>query len=267
MEILGIDIGGSGIKGAPVNIETGEFLAPRQRMPTPEAAKPRSVAEVVAEIARYFDWHDLIGCGFPTVIRQGIALTAANVHKKWIGTNAASLFAEYTGCPVYVVNDADAAGLAEMTFGTGRGRQGVVMVVTIGTGLGSALFLDGRLVPNTELGHIEVNGMDAERLASDAARKREKLSWKAWGGQFNVFLSTLERLFWPDLFILGGGVSKQYDKFRSYLKVQAEVVPAQLLNDAGIIGAALAAKAFLPETQGLDRQLSDHPLVSLAGPE
>jgi len=245
MEILGIDIGGSGIKGAPVDVETGEFMAPRWRLPTPEAAKPGPVAEVVAEIARHFDWHSFIGCGFPSVIRNGVALSAANVHRKWIGTNAVSLFIEHTGCPVCVVNDADAAGLAEMVFGAGRGRQGTVIVVTIGTGLGSALFMDGCLVPNTELGHIEINGVDAERNASDAARKRERMSWKKWGLRFNIFLNTLEKLFWPDLFILGGGVSKQSDKFIPYLSVQAEIVPAQLLNDAGIIGTALAAKTIL----------------------
>jgi polyphosphate glucokinase len=200
---------------------------------------------VVAEISRNFDWHGFIGCGFPTVIRNGVALSAANVHRKWIGTNAVTLFSEHTGCPVCVINDADAAGLAEMTFGAGRGRLGTVFVVTIGTGLGSALFLDGRLVPNTELGHIEINGMDAERNASDAARKREKLSWKKWGQRFNVFLNTLEKLFWPDLFILGGGISKQADNFIPYLNVHAEIVTAQLLNDAGIVGAALAAKTYL----------------------
>jgi polyphosphate glucokinase len=247
MEILGIDIGGSGIKGAPVDIETGEITAPRYRMPTPESAKPRPVAEVVAEIARHFEWHRLIGCGFPSVIRDGFALSAANVHRKWIGTNAVSLFHEYTDCPVCVVNDADAAGLAEMAFGAGCGRRGTVIVVTIGTGLGSALFLDGRLVPNTELGHLEINGVDAERNASDAARKRERLSWKKWGLRFNVFLNTLEKLFWPDLFILGGGVSKQSEKFIPYLSVQTEIVTAQMLNDAGIVGAALAAKALLSE--------------------
>jgi polyphosphate glucokinase len=245
MEILGIDVGGSGIKGAPVDIETGEFTAPRFRLPTPEGAKPAPVAKVVAEIARNFDWHDRIGCGFPAVIRNGVALSAANIHRKWIGTNVVSLFSEQTGCPVCVVNDADAAGLAEMAFGTGRGRQGTVLVVTIGTGLGSALFLDGRLVPNTELGHIEVNGVDAEQNASDAARKRERLSWKKWGQQFDIYLKTLEKLFWPDLFILGGGISKQAEKFLPYIEVQAEILTAQLLNDAGIVGAAFAARNLL----------------------
>jgi polyphosphate glucokinase len=247
METLGIDIGGSGIKGAPVDTETGAFTAPRLRLPTPEVAKPTPVAEVVAEIARHFDWYGRIGCGFPAVIRNGIAFSAANVHRKWIGTNVVSLFSEHTSCPVCVVNDADAAGMAEMAFGAGRGRQGIVLVVTIGTGLGSALFLNGRLVPNTELGHLEIDGVDAEWNASDAARKREKLSWKKWGQRFNVYLNTLEKLFWPDLFILGGGISKQADTFMPFLEVQAEIVIAQLLNDAGIVGAALAAETYLTE--------------------
>ena len=249
MEILGIDIGGSGIKGATVSIETGEFLKPRYRVPTPKSAKPQPVAEVVAKVAQHFDWQGPIGCGFPAAMRNGVALTAANIHSKWIGTNAATLFAEQTGCPVYVINDADAAGLAEMTFGAGRDRSGVVIVVTIGTGLGSALFIDGHLVPNTELGHLEMNGIDAERRASGVARERERLTWKEWGQRFNTYLNILEKLLWPDLFILGGGVSKSYEKFKAYLQVQAEVVTAQFKNDAGIVGAALAASVYLAEAR------------------
>lgn len=247
MEILGIDIGGSGIKGAPVDTDTGKIVAPRYRLPTPEGAKPVPVAKVVAEIASHFDWHGRIGCGLPSVMHNGVAYSAANVHRKWIGTNAASLFAEQTGYPVYVLNDADAAGMAEMAFGAGQNRKGTVLVVTIGTGLGSALFLDGRLVPNTELGHIEINGVDAEKSASDAARRREKLSWKKWGQNFDAFLCALEKYVWPDLFILGGGISKQADKFIPYLNVHAEIIVAQMLNEAGIIGAALAAKTYLAE--------------------
>lgn len=246
MDILGIDIGGSGIKGAPVNTETGEQIAPRHRIPTPQPAKPGAVAEVAAQITRHFDWQGRIGCGFPAVVRDGVTLTAANVHRKWIGVNAAALFNEETCCPVCVVNDADAAGLAEMSFGAGRDRKGVVIVITIGTGLGTALFTDGCLLPNAELGHVEIRGQDAELRASDAARKRERLSWKKWAERFNVYLHTLEKLLWPDLFILGGGVSKKHEKFIPYLDVQAEVVPAQLLNEAGIIGAALAARSRLP---------------------
>lgn len=244
MEALGIDIGGSGIKGAPVDLVTGELLAPRCRIPTPQPAKPEPIAEVVGEIAKYFSWNGAIGCGFPAIVRHGVIGSAANISKKWIGVDAEALFRQATGCPVHVVNDADAAGIAEMTFGAGRGRSGVVLIVTIGTGLGTALFTDGYLVPNCELGHIEINGQDAETFASDAARKREALSWKKWGKRFNLYLSTLERLFSPDLIILGGGVSKEFDAFRKYLTLQTEMTPAALLNEAGIVGAALAARAI-----------------------
>lgn len=242
MEILGIDIGGSGIKGAPVNIETGEILAERVRVATPLPAKPEPVAQAVAEVARQFNWQAPIGCGFPAAIHQGVALTAANIHKKWIGTNADEIFSQATSCPVIVLNDADAAGLAEMTFGAGCDRKGVVIIVTIGTGLGTALFTDGHLLPNAELGHIEIRGSDAELRASDAARKRENLSWEKWAVHFDEYLNALEKLFWPDLFILGGGASKRHESFIPSLTVKAEVVPAQFLNDAGIVGAALAAR-------------------------
>jgi len=242
-EILGIDIGGTGIKGAPVDVDSGNLLAPRFRLHTPNPAKPRPVAETVGEVARHFAWSGPIGCGFPAVVQSGVVRSAANIHNKWIGVDAQALFAETCGYPVKVINDADAAGLAEMTFGAGQGRKGVVLLITIGTGLGSALFTDGHLVPNTELGHIEIDGEDAETRASDAARQREKLSWKRWGKRFNKYLSTLEYLFSPDLFILGGGISKEYENFIPLLSLRAEVQPARLLNEAGIIGAALAARA------------------------
>jgi polyphosphate glucokinase len=248
MDVLGIDIGGSGIKGAPVSIDIGSLLAPRYRIPTPDPAKPRAVARAVAEVVQHFDWHGPVGCGFPAVIRGGVALTAANIPQRWIGTNVQVLFNEITGCPVRVINDADAAGLAEMTFGAGRGRRGVVLLITIGTGLGTALFIDGHLVPNTELGHIQLWGMDAELRASDAARKREKLTWKKWSARFDKYLGALERLLWPDLIILGGGVIKGSERFIPRLTVQAEVVPAQLLNEAGIVGAALADQTLISES-------------------
>jgi len=244
MQILGIDIGGSGIKGALVDTQTGQLLVERYRVPTPDPARPRSVAKVVAEISQHFEWSGPVGCGFPAVICNGVAMTAANIHSKWIKTNAETLFSDLTGCPVRVINDADAAGLAEMAFGAGRERKGTVLLVTIGTGLGTVLFTDGHLLPNTELGHIELFGADAELSASDAARKRDKLSWKRWAKNFNAYLDTLERLLWPDLIILGGGVIKQHEKFLPLLKLRAEVVPAQLLNEAGIVGAALAAQAL-----------------------
>lgn len=247
MEILGIDIGGSGIKGAPVDIETGALLAERHRIATPRSAKPKPVAEVVAQIAHHLEWRGPIGCGFPAAVRGGVALTAANVHKKWIGTDAAALFAEATGCPTRVVNDADAAGMAEMAFGAGRDRKGVVIIVTVGTGLGTALFTDGCLVPNTELGHIEIQGQEAEWRASDAARRREGLSWETWAERLDEYLRAMERLFWPDLFILGGGVSKKkrLKKFVHRLTIETPLVPAQLRNQAGIVGAALAARPLV----------------------
>ena len=242
MEILGIDIGASGIKGAPVDTELGSLLAERYRLPTPEIAKPGPMIELIGTIASHFKWSGGIGCGFPGVIIDGITLTAANLHQKWVGLDAARQIAEKTACPVCLINDADAAGLAEMKFGAGRGHMGVVLIVTIGTGLGTALFTNGHLLPNSELGHIELGGEDAEWRASDAARKREKLTWKKWGGRFNRYLQELEKLLSPNLIILGGGSSKRFNEFSKYLKVRAEILPAQLLNDAGTVGAALAAQ-------------------------
>lgn len=242
MEILGVDIGGSGIKGAPVETETGELLHPRHRIPTPELGKPKPMAKVVAAVAQHFNWSGPIGCGFPSVIHNGVVHSAANIHKRWIGTDASSLFAKATGCDVYVLNDADAAGLAEMTFGAGRDRKGVVLVVTIGTGLGTALFNDGLLVPNLELGHLEIDCEEAEKRASDAARTRENLSWKKWSRRLDRYLNMLEHLLSPDLIILGGGVSKRHEMFLPRLTVATEIVPALLGNQAGIIGAALAAQ-------------------------
>ena len=245
MQILGIDIGGTGIKGAPVETDTGVLLVERYRLPTPVGAKPQPVAAVVKEVATQFFWHAPIGCGFPAVIRDGVAESAANIHPKWIGTNVAQLFSEATQCPVYVLNDADAAGLAEVTFGAGRGVNGVVLMITIGTGLGSALFVDGKLVPNTELGHIEVECDDAESIASDVVRKQQDLSWKKWAKRFDKYLNTLKNLFSPDLIILGGGAVKKQDQFLPLLTVQTRIVPAVLGNDAGIVGAALSAGLHL----------------------
>jgi polyphosphate glucokinase len=244
MEVLGIDIGGSGIKGAPVETKTGAMLAPRFRIPTPKPSKPKPVAEVIAEIASHFDWQGPIGAGFPAVVHDGVTMSAANVHKKWIKKDAAALITEVTGCETCVINDADAAGLAEMAFGAGRDRKGTVLIATLGTGIGTAIFSDGYLLPNTEFGHLQIKGIDAEVWTSDAARKREKLSWKKWAHRLDVYLRTMERLISPDLIILGGGVSKKHKKYIPLLNLQAEVVPAQLLNEAGIVGAALGACAF-----------------------
>ncbi|MBM3673993.1 MAG: ROK family protein [Actinobacteria bacterium] len=240
--ILGIDIGGTGIKGAPVDLERGELSEDRLRIPTPEGGSPGDVARVVAEVAAHFDVDGPIGCTFPAVIRRGVALTAANVDNAWIGNDAQALFTGETGRPVTVVNDADAAGLAEMQYGAGKGRSGTVVMLTLGTGIGSAVFTDGRLVPNTEFGHLDIRGKAAERRASEKAREDHDLSWERWAQRLNEVLTHLEALLWPDLFVVGGGVSKKHDQFLHLLETRAEVVPAQLLNQAGIVGAALAAR-------------------------
>jgi polyphosphate glucokinase len=194
----------------------------------------------VADIAAHFGWEGRIGCGFPAAIKNGVALTAANIDPAWIGTDGKALFEKATRCKVNLINDADAAGLAEMRFGAGRGVAGLVLMLTVGTGIGTALFLHEQLVPNTELGHIEIRGKDAERRASDAVRIRKELTWKQWVKRFNEFLGKIEKLLWPDLIIIGGGASRYYERFAPYLTVQARIVPAKLLNEAGIVGAALA---------------------------
>lgn len=246
MHILGVDIGGSGIKGAVVDTVTGELLTERHRIETPQPATPEAVAAVLAQLVLHFNWTGSVGCGFPAAIQHGVARTAANISKAFIGTDIDALFSEATNCPCYNVNDADAAGMAEMQFGEGARQAGVVLLVTIGTGLGTALFTDGHLIPNTELGHLYLdNGLEAERYASDAVRKIEDLGWKAWGNRFNAYLTLMENLFWPDLIILGGGASKKFDKFKEQLKVVAPVKPAAFLNQAGIVGAALFAKSKL----------------------
>lgn len=242
MQALGIDIGGSGIKGAPVNTDTGDLAAERHRIPTPEPSAPEPVAEVVAEIARHFDWQGPIGCTFPAVIKGGVAYTAANVDKRWIGTDAAALIHEKTGCPTVVLNDADAAGIAEMEFGAGRDEQGVVMMLTFGTGIGTAIFFNRQLLPNTELGHMECGGCEGEQRASDAARKNEDLSWEKWAGRASEYIQRLDALFWPDLFIIGGGISNKPEKWLEHIETRARVAVAECKNEAGIIGAALAAR-------------------------
>lgn len=244
MHILGVDIGGSGIKGAIVDTLTGELISERHRIETPQPATPEAVAAVLAQLVLHFNWTGPIGCGFPAAIQQGVVRTAANISKSFIGVNIDKLFSEVTNCDCHILNDADAAGIAEMQFGEGAGQIGVVLLVTIGTGLGTALFTDGKLLPNTELGHIYLeNGIDAERFASDAARKLQDLGWKSWGNRFDLYLSAMEKLFWPDLIILGGGASKKFDKFKEQISVKTKVKPAAFLNQAGIVGAALYAKA------------------------
>ena len=245
MEILGIDVGGSGIKGAPVDVETGEILAERYRLPTPDGGMPADMEETIALIVENFKWKGPVGVGFPAAIRNGVALTAANIHPSWIGTNAAELFEKKTGCPFFVANDADVAGLAEMIFGAGKDEKGVVLMLTLGTGVGTALFFEGKLLPNTELGHIEIRGKDAERRVADAARERKNWTYKEWSVRIDEYLRRMEDLFWPDLIVIGGGVSKQADKFFPYLHTRARLVQAQLLNEAGIVDAALYAKTKL----------------------
>lgn len=245
MEILGIDIGGSGIKGAPVNIETGVMVDERFRIDTPQPSTPDAVAQGVKELVDHFNWKGALGCTFPAIIKQGVAYSAANVDKSWIGTDGQGLIERVTGNPVLLINDADAAGIAEMRFGAGRGHEDkIVIMLTLGTGIGSAVFVRGHLFPNTELGHLQINGIEAEARASDRARQEEELGWKKWSRRLNQFLEHVDFLFSPDLFIIGGGVSKKFDKFFPHLGAHASIVPAQLRNDAGLVGAALAARSL-----------------------
>lgn len=243
MTYLGIDIGGTGIKGAPVNVETGELVAERFRIDTPHPALPNAVADVVEQIADHFKYRGPAGVTFPAVVKRGVIYTAANVDESWIGTNAGDLFTQHIGGPVAVVNDADAAGIAEMRFGAGKDRKGVIIMVTLGTGIGSAVFLDGKLLPNTEFGHLRIRGKDAEKRASEKVHEDKELSWKQWAKRVSEFLAEMEKLFSPDLFIIGGGVSKKAEKFLPLLTTKTEViiVPAQMQNEAGIIGAAYLA--------------------------
>ena len=238
---IGVDIGGTGIKGAPVDLDAGAFTAERIRIPTPQPATPDAVAAVVKDIVTQLDAPGSIGVTLPSVILDGIVHTAANIDRDWIGTDAKALFQEATGRPVDVVNDADAAGIAEVRFGAGRDQSGVVLLLTLGTGIGSALFVDGTLVPNTELGHLPLRHGDAEDWAAESVREDDDLSWKEWGHRLTVYIELVEKLLWPKLVIIGGGVSKKSDKYLRYVHTRTEIVPAQLLNDAGIIGAALFA--------------------------
>ncbi|MCU1650248.1 MAG: Polyphosphate--glucose phosphotransferase [Pseudonocardia sp.] len=238
---FGIDIGGSGIKGAPVDLRRGKLADDRFRVPTPQPATPDAVAAKVREVLDHFKWDGVFGCTFPAVVQHGLVRTAANVDPAWIGTDAHKLLGKATGRDALVVNDADAAGLAEVRFGAAKDRDGVILVSTLGTGIGSALVMDGRLVPNTELGHVEIDGLDAESRAADSAREREDLSWKNWAARLTRYFQHMEALFWPDLIVLGGGVSKQADQWLHLVDVRTEMVPAKLLNNAGIVGAAVLA--------------------------
>jgi len=242
--VLGIDIGGTGIKAAPVDINKGELLQERFRIDTPQPPTPRAMLSVIGDIIEHWKWEGKIGCGFPGVLKRGEVYTAANLSKQWIGINLADQIKKISFCEAVVINDADSAGLAEIKFGAGKEYNkhggGVVIMITLGTGIGTALFVDGHLVHNTELGHIEIDGKDAEKQAAASVRERKSLSWKKWGNRVNTYLQTMEKLFSPDLFIIGGGVSKKPDKFFQYIELKTKIVPAEMNNDAGIVGAALS---------------------------
>ena len=242
-QVLGVDVGASGIKGGIVNVDTGELLTERLRIPTPDPATPKNMANTFVELLEMHNWKGLVGCGFPAIVKKGVAYSATNIDKAWKGTNIEKVFGKASGFPIIAMNDADAAGIAEMRFGAGKDEKGIVIVITIGSGLGSSIFLNGQLLTNTELGHIYLKGQDdiAERYASANAKKRLDLSWEEWATRFKVYLEHLQHIFSPDLFILGGGASKRFDKFEKIIEIDTKVVPAQLRNNAGTIGAACFA--------------------------
>jgi polyphosphate glucokinase len=240
--VLGIDVGGSGVKGAIVDVATGAIVEERFRIATPTPATPKAMGRVVARIVKHFNWSGVVGCGMPGPIKDGKVLALANLDKAWVGVRAHLVYSEACGCPVKVINDADAAGIAEMRFGAGKDLSGVVVVTTLGTGVGTALFVNGMLVPNTEFGQMEVGGRRAEDRAAARIRKERNLSWKRWSRDLDEYLKAIENVLWPDAFIIGGGVSKKSEKFFPLLTVATPLYPAGLRNEAGIIGAALAAE-------------------------
>jgi polyphosphate glucokinase len=239
--VLGIDIGGTGIKGGLVDLDTGEMLTERFRLDTPEGASPDAVADTVEEVAGHFDHSGTTGITFPGVIQDGVAKTAANLDKSWVGLSLTEAIGSRLSGATVFVNDADAAGLAEVAYGAGKGHQGVVVTVTFGTGIGTALIFNGELIPNSELGHIEIGGVDAETTTAVSARKREDLSWTEWAERASTYLQRLERLVWPELYVLGGGISKKPEHWLHLIDCRTPVVIAKLFNNAGIVGAALAA--------------------------
>lgn len=239
---FGIDFGGTGIKGAPVDLEAGVFAAERVRVKTPDPSTPERIAALFEELLRQFpDCTGAVGVTVPGVVRHGVVRSAANIDKAWIGTDADRLFTQATGREVHVVNDADGAGLAEVRYGAAKGRSGLVIVTTLGTGIGSAMVYDGVLVPNSELGHLEIEGHDAESRAANSVREREELSWERWAKRLTTYYRTLERLFSPELFVVGGGVSKSSAEFLPLVDIDTEIIPAALRNNAGVVGAALYA--------------------------
>jgi polyphosphate glucokinase len=243
MEILGIDVGGTGIKGALVDITTGKLTTLKHRIPTPNPAIPKDVANTIQQLVNHFNWKGLVGCGFPTPLKHGKCLTGGNLHKDWKGVKVDQLFTNKTGNDFSIVNDADAAGLAEINFGAGKNKKGIVIMITLGTGIGSGLFLDGKLLPNTEFGHVLYkDGEIFEKYASDSARKRDNLSRKDWGKRLHKYFKHINLLVSPDLIIVGGGASKKFNKIESEIDIDVPIVAAEAENEAGIIGAAMAAK-------------------------
>jgi polyphosphate glucokinase len=239
--VLGIDVGGSGIKGAPVDIKKGKLLSERLRIETPQPATPKAIAKTFGELVKMHDWKGPIGCGFPAIVRHGVAHSAANIDEKWIGINVEKLFSKASGCPVKVINDADAAGLAAVRYGAGKKANGTVLMLTIGTGIGSALFIDGKLVPNTEFGHLFFKGMIAEHYAANSVRKNLNLSWEEWGKRFNEYLLHIDRILSPDLVILSGGASKRFSEYQHVITSETRIIPSAMLNNAGTVGAAVYA--------------------------
>ncbi len=248
---LGVDIGGSGIKAAPVNLKNGEFLAKRHRIETPQPATPEAVGKTVAKVVSHFELKKKtpIGITFPGVVQQGVVKFAPNVDQSWIGVNIDDVMREFLGRHVHTLNDADAAGYGEYLYGAAHGRDGVVFLATLGTGIGSAVIVEGEVMPNTELGHLLIDGVDAEEYAAESARERHDLDWDEWAGHLQEYFSEVERLIWPDLIIVGGGVSKAHEEFLPKLSLRCPIIPAELLNGAGIVGAAAAAARFR-ERQG-----------------
>lgn len=242
MEILGIDVGGTGIKGAVVDTKKGKLVTERVRLLTPQPATPDAVIECISQVIKEFKWKGQVGVGFPAAVVDEIVRTASNIDKSWIGVNAAAKIQKKTGCPTHLVNDVDAAGFAEMKFGAGKKEKGTVIITAFGTGIGTAIFRRKKLIPNSELGHLILHGDIAEKYAANSVRERDELSWEEWAGRVNEYLSHLEKLFYPNLIIFGGGVSKHYDEYRGFLNIESPLVPAETRNHAGIIGAALAAQ-------------------------
>ena len=245
MKILGIDIGGPIIKSAIVNTKTGKLSTERFRFPTPQPAEPKSTTDVIKKITEHFNWNGPIGCGFPSVIQNGVVSNSTNIDKRWAGININEFFSSETNCPTTVVNNADAAGIAEINFGAGKDQNGVVVLIIMGATVGSALFTNGKLFPNTEFGQIEVNGKMAEKYSSDMTRKKLDLSWKKWANRFDEYLQQLEFLLWPDLIIMGGSLNKNEEKYSKYITIKTKFVTTQLQDEAVMIGSALAAKEAL----------------------